>query len=358
MQNISVSGRIQGKEYVGGLVGYNTGEIRNSSSDTSTIGVKSVGGLAGYNQDFVIDCYSTGEVSGNDRIGGVIGIQLSRSLSRYLRVSTLNSCTSSCQIDATGISAGGLVGECGGQVTDCNATGNVSGYERVGGLIGYNNANLQSCFATGEITADGNTVGGLVGLGWTDDYTITGCYATGNVRAVDRVGGLVGDCSGYTINQCYSLSNVTGRNRVGGLVGYARFTIIQSSYAMGEAQGQDYIGGFVGISTKPVIKCYSTGRVFGDRQVGGFIGWTWYSPKKMESCFWDIQKSQQENGEGDHEYPLEGLVGKTTTEMQTAGTFLEAGWDFVGETENGTEEIWWIDEGKDYPRLWWETNNN
>lgn len=31
-----------------------------------------------------------------------------------------------------------------------------------------------------------------------------------------------------------------------------------------------------------------------------------------------------------------------------------AGWDFVGETVNGTEEIWWIDEGSDTPRLWWE----
>ena len=29
-------------------------------------------------------------------------------------------------------------------------------------------------------------------------------------------------------------------------------------------------------------------------------------------------------------------------------------WDFVGETENGTDDIWWIDEGQDYPRLWWE----
>jgi len=29
----------------------------------------------------------------------------------------------------------------------------------------------------------------------------------------------------------------------------------------------------------------------------------------------------------------------------------------VGETTNGTEDIWWIDEGKDYPRLWWEPQN-
>jgi len=35
-------------------------------------------------------------------------------------------------------------------------------------------------------------------------------------------------------------------------------------------------------------------------------------------------------------------------------TFLDAGWDFVDETENGTEDIWWILEGRDYPRLAWE----
>jgi hypothetical protein len=40
--------------------------------------------------------------------------------------------------------------------------------------------------------------------------------------------------------------------------------------------------------------------------------------------------------------------------MQTVGTFLDARWDFVDETANGTEDIWRIDEGKDYPRLWWE----
>ena len=37
---------------------------------------------------------------------------------------------------------------------------------------------------------------------------------------------------------------------------------------------------------------------------------------------------------------------------------LDTGWDFVGETANGTKDIWWIDEGKDYPRLWWEPHNS
>jgi hypothetical protein len=40
--------------------------------------------------------------------------------------------------------------------------------------------------------------------------------------------------------------------------------------------------------------------------------------------------------------------------MQTAKTFLDAGWDFVSETENGTENIWAICEGLDYPKLAWQ----
>jgi len=58
--------------------------------------------------------------------------------------------------------------------------------------------------------------------------------------------------------------------------------------------------------------------------------------------------------EGDEATGCDSSYGLTTAEMQMASTFLDAGWDFVGEIENGTEDIWWIDEGKDYPRLWWE----
>ena len=45
--------------------------------------------------------------------------------------------------------------------------------------------------------------------------------------------------------------------------------------------------------------------------------------------------------------PDSRAVGSTTP-------FFETGWDFVGETVNGTGDIWWILEGQDYPRLWWE----
>jgi hypothetical protein len=82
-----------------------------------------------------------------------------------------------------------------------------------------------------------------------------------------------------------------------------------------------------------------------------------YGNGSIITSFWDIETSllrnmcasQQEEAKG-----CDDSYGKETSEMQRASTFLEAGWDFVGETANGTEDIWWIDEGQGYPRLWWE----
>ncbi len=48
------------------------------------------------------------------------------------------------------------------------------------------------------------------------------------------------------------------------------------------------------------------------------------------------------------------LRRSVTIVPKTAATFLDAGWDFLNETANGTDDIWRILEGQDYPRLWWE----
>jgi hypothetical protein len=93
-----------------------------------------------------------------------------------------------------------------------------------------------------------------------------------------------------------------------------------------------------------IANSYSTGEVSGGgNYVGGLAG---RNGGEVIDSFWDIETSRQVTSDGG--------MGKTTTEMQTASTFLEAGWDFVDETANGTEDIWWILEGQDNPRLWWE----
>jgi hypothetical protein len=156
---------------------------------------------------------------------------------------------------------------------------------------------------------------------------ITNSYSTGQVSGDDNVGGLVGRNACGSISNSYSTGAVTGYWSVGGLVGRNSFW-----------------GGF-----GTITNCYSTGMVTGDRDVGGLVGDNWTDSNyegSITSSFWDTETSCRLYSNGG--------IGKTTVEMQTARTFLEAGWDFVDESENGTEDIWWILEGQGYPRLWWE----
>ncbi len=67
----------------------------------------------------------------------------------------------------------------------------------------------------------------------------------------------------------------------------------------------------------------------------------------VSDCFWDAEVCDATDS-------TEWGTPMTTAEVQTASTFLDAGWDFIDETEKGMDDIWWIDEGNDYPRLWWE----
>ena len=70
-----------------------------------------------------------------------------------------------------------------------------------------------------------------------------------------------------------------------------------------------------------------------------------YDSGVTEFSFWDTQTSGMTTSEGG--------TGKTTAEMQTQNTFTDAGWDFVGEDVNGTDDIWDI-EGTNYPNLSWQ----
>ena len=96
----------------------------------------------------------------------------------------------------------------------------------------------------------------------------------------------------------------------------------------------------------PVRVLYDDAFVGGDSASYGGAGLVkWNDNGTVTACFWDTQTSGQAESDGG--------IGKTTAEMQTVSMFHEAGWDFVVEAENGTEDIWWILESQDYPRLWW-----
>ena len=229
---------------------------------------------------------------------------------------------------------GGLCGENYGVVRECYVSGTVSGDSLVGGLIGQNWGITADCGFTGQVSGK-TKIGGLVGFKHISLYR---CYAHATVSGSNYVGGLVGNHCCGTTSDCYASGHVTGEIFVGGLTGYF------DTRVPAVADPGKYF---------PIItKCYATAFVEGQSKTGGLVGKLDYDGFPLVyGSFWDIETSRQTTSAGVTGPTTTGL---TTAEMQTASTFINAGWDFVGETANGTDDIWWIIEGQDYPRLWWQ----
>ena len=266
--------------------------------------------------------------------------------------SVSNLCLEAVEITGTGVYlrnlkisdgnfVGSLAGFSRGRITNCCSTGSVSGTgDYVGGLVGQNyyEGSITYSYNNGMVSGTGDHTGGLVGL---NAGRITNCHSSGSVTGIEDVGGLVGDDRG-SITTSYSTSSVSGDSRVGGLVGI--YGDVTNCYSTGLVSGIEDVGGLVGASYNgSITNCYSAGPVSGEWSVGGLVG---DSSGMITASFWDKQTSGQSESAGG--------TGNTTAGMRTEGTFLEAGWDFINETENGTEDIWWVIEGKDYPSLWWE----
>ncbi|MBN2315594.1 MAG: hypothetical protein JXM79_16820 [Sedimentisphaerales bacterium] len=262
----------------------------------------------------------------------------------------ISSCYSDGYISSTGYYVGGLVGDNWGSVVGSYSSGSVSGNKYVGGLAGANGGSVTQCHSTGAVSGD-DYAGSLVG--YNNRGSILMSYSSGSVSGNNYVGALVGCNRGSvgSVTQCYSIGSVIGIRCVGGLVGINYQGTITTSYSTSSISGTEWVGGLVGFNRGSVAQCYSTGSVSGGGLVGANMNiYDLGNEGVVSDCFWDTETSGQTTSAG-------GL-GKTTAEMQAASTFLEAGWDFVDETENGTDDIWWILEGQDYPRLWWETHNN
>ena len=235
-----------------------------------------------------------------------------------------------------------------------------TGGREVGILVGSNYGIVKNSHSTGMVIGIGKAtggwgwVGGIGGLVGCNSGSITTSYNTGSVSGDVSVGGLVGLNYG-NITMSYSTVSVSGSEVVGGLVGLHWAGSIATSYSTGTVAGIECVGGLVG-SGSNITKSYSASTVIGEYLVGGLVGDNW-EDTNITSSFWDIETSSLLNmcgSQGDHANGCDNSNGKTTAEMQMVATFLEADWDFVNETANGTEDIWWILEGQDYPRLWWE----
>ena len=176
--------------------------------------------------------------------------------------------------------------------------------------------------------------GQIMGLGIVD------ANVTGTGRSI---GMLAGYNDGH-IRQCFAVGNVSGQSQVGGLVG-RNDRVIENCFARGAASGIDSVGGLTGrTSWGEIHNAYSTCTL--ERELpledeGGLTGG--YSRGRVFSGFWDMETSGIAAGEGG--------TGLTTVQMLDPQTFLQAGWDFVGEVDNGLVDIWLSPDSGGYPEL-------
>jgi hypothetical protein len=222
----------------------------------------------------------------------------------------------------------------------------------VGSLAGwFRYGTITNCYVDGAAVAGSEGVGGLVGqnglcyhAGECGGGTILNCYSTGSVSGYSAVGGIMGKSNGGTISNCYSESIVSGTTEVGGLLGLNDEGIISNSYSNSDVSGEAFVGGLVGTNfyMSTVSNSYSSGSVSGDADAGGLAG---ANSGQVSICFWDIESSGQTTSAGG--------TGKTTAEMQDQGTFMDAGWDFVGEPD-GPHDVWAEPVGGGYPILCWQ----
>ena len=316
VSNVTSNVTVNGGFEVGGVIGWNVSgaQVGNISSSSDVIGLNSTGGLIGQNDavlDTTVDVGGfpstftfTGELQGGIHTGGFVGYNtgtvngISASANEFTiepgadnvgAIIGTNSGTASnltSEMNVTGdFRVGGVIGANTGQVLGLiSSTGTITGSQRVGGLIGENDASIDGNYTTfsyqGTITK-GSQVGGFIGYntGSINKFQVTQPINWG-IFLGDQVGGIIGYNSG-TVTNSSSLIPVYGNNDVGGFIGYNdRGAVLINDYSTGSVSGFTTVGGFIGYNNALLDgnnNIYSTGTlnsnsIFGGAFFGGFVG--------------------------------------------------------------------------------------
>ena len=193
---------------------------------------------------------------------------------------------------------------------------------------------------------------------------VVDCDITTTSSSVGAVVGMIDDSfgSGGELLNVYATGSVTGDSFVGGLAGPTTqntSTEIRNSYSRVDATCTGFnceVGGLISQNGGLIENSYSTGAVANNGSgtegaTGGLVAvnevgdGTGDDAGTVTNSFWDTETSGQTTSDGG--------TGKTTTEMKTQSTFTGAGWDFAGETANGTADHWGMDANTNngYPHL-------
>ncbi len=228
---------------IGGLIGSNNGTVINSSSSVNVSLTRlsssynnKIGGLAGDNSGTIEKCLSTGDVRGKEYVGGLVGWNGSGNI--------LKSYSSSNVYGVTDV--GGLVGLAWGQTQESYSTGSVSGTSNIGGLIGNLPGKVTNSYTLSNPSGS-SSVGGLVGFfsGGGSPGEIVNCYANNLVTCISIYkGGLVASIwessSNHIIENSYWDTETSGLDTSKGGTGYVTSAMIKSTNSVPIYEGWDF----------------------------------------------------------------------------------------------------------------------
>lgn len=234
---------VSGNDKVGGIIGENKSgkTVSNVVNATSVTGATKgndiseyVGGLVGVNSGSVTNGRNNGTITGNEYVGGLVGNNASEN-------SVLTNLVNDSSASITGVKyVGGIAGSNAGTITaDKNNNnlinrGSITGYQYVGGVAGLNTGTITN--TNNDVELHVNTAvnggsgaqyfGGVVGQNGTDlnDGIIENAMNSNTIIAPDAsyVGGIVGwnTEKGQLIGMGNSNEGtVIGGSYVGGVIG-------------------------------------------------------------------------------------------------------------------------------------------
>ena len=275
IKDLTLKGDIQGKSYVGSLMGSGSATVTNYSFDGTVTGTGNyIGGVGGMQNTASSNLTVNATVKGAQHTGGIYGQGVG-----------LTSVTFTGQVSGTSYT-GGLAGQGSGTFSSCMMSGPVKGASYTGGLVGYATASisLENCTHQNNVTGTTYT-GGIVGAISDGAVTLTSCHADGNVTGTTYTGGIVGATSdgAVTLTSCYADGNVTGTTSVGGVCGQilnpANSTISGCNY-WGDITGTSQLGGIIGHLTTNY-----TPIDFTSTTTAGYAASRWYNNEEYNYCY-------------------------------------------------------------------------
>jgi hypothetical protein len=276
-----VNAAVAGKQYVGGLVGNNSGTVSNSYFSGGVTGDQYLGGLVGGNIGTVSNShYNYDEVL----IGGenmiTIGALFAEDFEQWLannkslevnqRLSQENGCYVVNDVsDFKELLAFGQDSSLRFRLTNDLDLGNEANFcvPYLAGEFDGNGHKILSFTFNSDLASQVGLFGYLASGGKVTQLGVENVNVTGTYV----VGALVGGNDGIVSN-AYCSGNVTGDNYVGGLIGYNWKGTVSNSYSAGSVAGKWDVGGLVGINGGTLTNCYSSSSITGWYSAGGLAG--------------------------------------------------------------------------------------